>query len=98
MRRAAKVDRNQPEIIAALRKAGAHVIPTHQLKNAFDCLVFYCGRTMVVEIKDGTKPPSAQRLTDGERKCRDAIESRHVKYHIITSVDEALQMLDILKC
>ena len=96
MRRAARIDRNQPEIVSALRKAGAYVLPTHQLKNAFDLLVAYCGRTMIVEVKDGEQPPSKQQLTEGEEKCKEAIEAQHVKYHIIHNVEEALAMLDVI--
>lgn len=94
MRIAAKVDTNQREIVAVLREMGAAVIITSMLKNAFDILVGYQGNLYMVEIKDGTKPPSARKLTDGEAKCRDLFESVGVTYHIITSVDQALAMLE----
>lgn len=93
MRRRAKVDSNQPKIIEALRRCGAYVVLTHQLKNAFDCIAFYQGKTFIIEIKDGTLTPSRQRLTEGEAKCKEMIESRGCSYHVITSVDEALELL-----
>lgn len=93
MRRAARVDRNQPEIVKALRAAGAVVLITSQLKNCFDILVFYRGSIYAVEIKDGLKPVDRQRLTEGEAGFKEKIESRGCKYNIITSVDEALKML-----
>lgn len=95
MRRAAKVDSNQSEIVAALRKRGAVVLITSQLKNAFDILVGYKGQLFIVEIKDGKLPPSARKLTDGEIRCKELFESVGVSYNVIKSVDEALQLIEI---
>ncbi|VXB24233.1 conserved hypothetical protein [Burkholderia sp. 8Y] len=67
MRRAARVDANQPEIVAALRKVGASVTPIHAVgQGCPDLLVGFRGRTLVLEVKDGSKPPSARKLTDDE--------------------------------
>lgn len=93
MRRAAKVDSNQSEIVAALRKRGAVVLITSQLKNAFDLLVGFNGQLYIVEVKDGNKPPSARKLTSGELKCKEMFESVGVKYHVITSVSEAISLI-----
>ena len=90
MRRAAKVDVNQPEIVKALRKVGATVLITSQLKNAFDILVGYRGQLFIIEIKDGTLSPSRRKLTDGEIKCKTDFERVGVTYHIANSVDGAL--------
>ena len=94
MRKACRVDANQPEIVKALRKRGAFVLITSQLKNAFDLLVGYNGKLYIVEVKDGNKPPSQRKLTEGEQRCKYALESVGVTYHIINSVDEALKMLE----
>lgn len=91
MRRRAKVDQNQPEIVAHLRSLGAGVIHCHQLKNAFDILVCFRGQTYIVEIK----MPKKERLTEGEGKCRDLVESKGVKYNVITSKEEAQKMLGL---
>lgn len=62
--RAAKVDANQSEIVAALRKAGASVQPLHSVGQGVpDLLCAIAGVTFLVEVKDGEKPPSAQKLT-----------------------------------
>ena len=66
---------------------------TSSLKNAFDILVGYDRKLFIVEIKDGNKPPSQRRLTEGEIKCRDAFESVGVTYHIIESVEAAISMI-----
>ena len=67
MRRAAKVDDNQPEIVAAFRRLGCVVFPTHQIGNGFPDIAVRCGKMLrLVEIKDGAKPKSAQKLTEKE--------------------------------
>ena len=65
MRRAAKVDRNQAEIVEALRRIGCSVQLLHTVGGGCpDLAVGKSGRTVFLEVKDGTKPPSARRLTD----------------------------------
>jgi hypothetical protein len=93
MRRAAKVDRNQSEIVKALRKIGAVVLITSQLKNCFDILVLFQSRIYIVEIKDGELPSSARKLTGGELEFKQKAESVGCVYHVITSIDEALEMI-----
>lgn len=67
MRRQARVDANQQEIVAALRNIGASVQPIHQIGGGCpDILVGYRGRNIVMELKDGNKPPSARKLTADE--------------------------------
>ena len=50
MRRAARVDSNQAQIVSVLRAAGAYV---WIIGLPVDLLVGYKGHTMLVEIKDG---------------------------------------------
>lgn len=67
MRRAARVDRNQPEIVKTFRSLGATVQPLHTIgKGCPDIVVGYRGRNYLVEIKDGTLPPSKRALTSDE--------------------------------
>jgi hypothetical protein len=64
MRRAAKVDRNQAEIVEALRRVGATVEPLHQVgKGCPDLLVGFRGRNILIEVKDWKQPPSGRKLT-----------------------------------
>jgi hypothetical protein len=70
-RRAARVDDNQSHIVAGLRKMGCSVLIIAQLKNCFDILVGFKGRNIAFEIKDGNKPPSQRRLTEGEQHFFD---------------------------
>ena len=89
MIRNAKVDTNQPEIVAALRKVGCIVKHVHQLKNLFDILVFHKSLVYCVEIKTDHK----KKLTQGELDCKSDLESVGVKYWVITNIDEALKMI-----
>jgi len=73
MRTAAKVDANQEEIVTALRHIGATVQPLHMVgKGCPDLLVGYRGANYLLEVKDGTKPPSKRRLTPDEQRWHDA--------------------------
>ena len=87
----ARVDANQPAIVAALRGIGASVLHLHTLPNCFDLLVGYRKRSFIIEIKDPTQPPSARKLTAGEAKFRD--EWRGSPYHIIHTADEAIALV-----
>ena len=90
-RRKAKVDKNQAQIVEALRKVGAVVKHVHQLKNLFDILVFYRGETYCVEIKSSRK----SKLTEGELECKKELESVGVAYWVIYDVNDAMRMLKI---
>lgn len=62
--RAAKIDANQNEIVEALRKIGCSVqILSSVGKGCPDILVGKNGKNYLLEIKDGNKPKSAQKLT-----------------------------------
>ena len=67
MRRSAKVDANQAEIVAALRKAGAHVQSLATIgKGCPDLLVSHRNRWHLIEVKDPSKPPSKRELTEDQ--------------------------------
>jgi hypothetical protein len=91
--RAKKVDLNQMEIVATLRKIGATVQSLASVGNGCpDLLVGYQGINYLMEVKDGDKVPSAQKLTPDQVKWH--IEWRGV-VHIVRSVDDAFQVLGI---
>lgn len=69
MRRAAKIDANQQNIVAALRKAGCSVAVTSNVGDGFpDLCVGRCNQVFLLEVKDGAKPPSARRLTPDQER------------------------------
>ena len=91
MRRAARIDANQPEIVAALRGVGAAVQPLHTVgKGCPDLLVSHRMKTFLIEIKDGAKPPSARRLTQDQIEWHDAWRDT---VHIVETVADALRVI-----
>jgi hypothetical protein len=67
VRRAAKVDANQGEIVKALRAAGATVQSLAMVgAGCPDLVVGYRGVNFLMELKDGSLPPSRKRLTPDE--------------------------------
>ena len=60
MRYAARIDANKEQIVSALKAAGAYV---YDVKLPVDLLVGYNNLTVLIEIKDGNKPPSQRKLT-----------------------------------
>lgn len=89
MRRAAKVDANQGEIVDALRAVGAKVQPLHMVGEGVpDLLVRYRGDLHLVEVKDGRKPPSDRRLTPAQLAWH--LEWAGADLHVVKSVSEAL--------
>lgn len=72
MRRSARVDTNQAEIVAAFRRLGCSVLSLASLgRGAPDLAVGYGGLTMLVEVKDGARAPSERQLTPAQRAFRD---------------------------
>ena len=90
MRRAARRDHGEQDIVKAMRACGAFVKVIND-EGTFDLLCWYGGRTLLLEIKDGLKPPSARRLTDAEQKFHDEWPGDNL--YIINSVQEALDLL-----
>lgn len=65
MRRRAKVDRNQAEIVNALRQLGATVQPLHSVgQGCPDLLAGYRGENWLIEVKDWRAANSDRKLTE----------------------------------
>lgn len=95
MRIAAKIDANQPEIVKALRKIGCTVeILSAVGKGCPDIIVGFRNMNIFMEIKDGSKPKSARKLTPDQVKWHS--EWRGV-VHVVESVDDALKVIEGLK-
>lgn len=93
MRRRARIDSNHNDIVEALRKFGASVQSLATIGSGCpDLLVGYCGHNFVFEVKDGTKKPSARRLTEDEKAW--GILWRGV-VHVVTSAEHAIEIIKI---
>lgn len=89
--RKASADANQPGIVKALRGVGATVQHLHKVgEGCPDILVGYRGVNTLIEIKDGSKPPSARKLTKPQVKWHAEWKGQVC---VVTSVDEALQVV-----
>jgi hypothetical protein len=90
--RAARVDRNQNEVVDALCRAGAKVTLLHRVGGGCpDLLVWNGTRFAMAEIKDGKKPPSARKLTPEQESWHLAHSGAPV--YVISSVEQALEVL-----
>jgi hypothetical protein len=97
MRRAARIDANQPAIVDALRRIGCRVQPLHMVgKGCPDIMVSKGGRVVLMEIKDGAKPPSARKLTADEQAWHDlwADVAKAGALVVVASVGEALDAME----
>ena len=97
MRRAARVDSNHSELVRFARSLGAiiEVIPgSNSSPGRPDLLVGFRGRTFLLEVKDGSKPPSERELSDNEQK-QQVSWNLHCPgiYRIVTSPKDALDAI-----
>lgn len=101
MRHAARIDRNQPDIVKALRRVPGvtvqplssvgHGVPDLLVGTMLACL--QCGlrakANLLLEVKDGDKVPSAQVLTPDQ-----VIWHAHWtgQVEVVKSIDEAFEV------
>lgn len=91
MRRAARVDENQAEIVAALRAAGASVQVLSAVgQGCPDLLVGFGGENLLFEVKNKSLPPSRRRLTPDEAAWHASWEGVVV---VVETVAEAVGVL-----
>jgi hypothetical protein len=88
----ARGDRNQPEIVAALRKHGASVACLHQCGGGIpDLVVGWKGRNYLMEIKDELAKPSDRKLTPDQQIFH---ECWHGQIAVVHNCQEALAVLN----
>lgn len=89
LRYAAKVDVNQAEIVAGLRKCGFSVLIISQLKNCCDIVAGKDGKNYLIEIKQDNK----KKLTEGEQKFFDGWRG---SVFIACNLEEVLNNIKLL--
>lgn len=95
MRRAAKIDANQDQVVGALRTAGATVQSLAAIgKGVPDLLVSFRDGMYLLEVKDGAKPPSARALTDDQVRWHAAWGCA---VHVVHNPEEALKAIGALR-
>jgi len=98
MTRLVRRDRNHGAVVEALRAAGCSVWDASHVGGGFPDLVVgrFVGRTRrtyLLEVKDGTLPPSRRSLTDAERAWHDAHLGQRA---VVLSVEDALRACELL--
>ena len=94
--RAARVDQNHDQVVTALRAAGATVQSLAGVgKGVPDLLVGYKGQTMLMEVKDGFKAPSARLLTEDQIRWHGIWKGGSLA--VVDSPDAALRMIGVIK-
>ncbi len=104
-RRAAKVDKNQPDIVQAFRRLGCSVAITSGVHSGFpDLVIGFNGVTVLVEVKDGSLPPSQRKLTPEQVEFHNVftgaitvVESIESAVSLVAKVRQASQMIQDLK-
>lgn len=101
MRRAARVDDNQAEIVGALRDVGYSVQSLAALgKGVPDLLVGGIDRrtgqeaNWIMEVKDGSKPPSDRRLTPDEAAWHERWAG---PVAVVETVEDALRLVGVVE-
>lgn len=94
LRRAAKVDANQDEIVRALRHVGAYVV---FLSHPVDLLVGFQSRWVAIEVKDVSQPPSKRRLTDDQVDFLRDCSAYRLPAQIVCTVDDALAAIGAVR-
>jgi len=88
---AKKTDDNQSKIVKALRQIGASVFTTHSIGKGFpDIVVGYRSINYLIEIKDGSKPPSRRKLTPDEEIFHRTWSG---KVHVVNDENEAIKII-----
>lgn len=85
---AASRDINEPEIVSALREAGAFV---YLLREPVDLLVCYGGETFLLEVK----VEKTGRITPSQKKFFDEWAGNNA--HIVKTCEEALSAIGAVK-
>ena len=91
MKTNARIDRNQPAIVQFFRVHDFSVLHVHQLKNCVDIMISKGKVTAAIEIKDGLKPPSARKLTEGELKFKNEWQGL---WYLCESIDDAHKIME----
>jgi hypothetical protein len=86
-------DSNHDEIAQNLRQIGALVFDVHGYDGMLDLVVCRAGSTYFLEVKDGSKPASARRLTPAEQETIRLLASVGVTAHVVTDTESAMRAI-----
>ena len=85
-------DDNHNEIGKVFSDLGCSVFDIHTLGGGIgDYIIGLCGLNILVEVKDGSKPPSRRKLTPAEKTLHDTWKGR---IEIVESVEDAVKLVN----
>lgn len=95
MRRAHRLDSNHAELVMAFEKLGCSVLSLAGLgSGAPDICVGFSGLQIMCELKDGSKPPSARKLTPDEERFRMNWKGG---YRLVKDFDDVEETVKVLQ-
>lgn len=95
VRRAARVDENQSEIVASFRAMGCSVADTSAVGDGFpDLVVGKFGITVLVEVKNPRKIPSKRRLTPDQKDFHDEWNG---SITIVETLDDVIDLVSRMR-
>ncbi len=95
-RRAARTDANQTAVVSALRAAGAFVRSLASVGDGMpDLIVGFRETTLLMEVKDGHKSPSARKLTPEQVKFH--AEWTGGPLAVVDGPEAALRVLGVIR-
>lgn len=87
-------DANHTAVVEAVRGIGASVLDLADLGGGCpDVLVGFRGVNLLLEIKDGCKPPSARKLTQAEQ---DFFRDWRGTVYIVFSAADAIEVVNLM--
>lgn len=94
-RSSGRTDTNQTAVIKALRKAGCSVQSLSDIgRGCPDLLVGTGYETVLFEVKDGSKPPSARSLTPDQVRWHSSWRG---PVYVVESVVAALNVVSLIR-
>lgn len=88
--RARRVDANLTEIVHEFRRLGCSV---HVTNDMWDLTVAWSGVVMLIEVKDGKKPPSKKRLTKRAQEFYKTWKAQPKVVEDLSGVEETVALL-----
>lgn len=93
MRFAHQKDGNHADVVRCLEAHGCFVLDvSDHRKIGVDLIVFRRGGVCAVEVKDGSKPPSARELTPSEVRFRDRCRANGFPWALVETTEQAREL------
>lgn len=87
-----RTDANQAALLVVAEQLGWCALNASQSNMGFDALLIKAGRIVIAEIKDGSKPLSAQKLTDHEKDVHARLKAHGITIEILTCEADVLAL------